>query len=192
MKILQYSIIILILIMSSSCRFFDPRESEEPNKPADWNTFQVTPQKTLENLIYAYNFRENVYNYTNIFSDQFVFHFDAQDVVDFNVPVLWNKSKEIDMLMNLYQSIGQQNSMLLSFEAISSQPDNIQVDRAWFFRHYSITLTYTVNSIPREFYGKMQIYMEKDSNGFWKIKDWYDYRISNQWTWGRLKNEFSL
>lgn len=192
MKLLKYSLIIIIISMSLSCRFFDPRESEDPSKPADWNAFQVTPQKTLENLIYSYNYRENVYNYSYIFSDQFVFHFDNQDVVDFNVPQSWNRTKEIDMLMNLYQSVNQQNSMTLSFEVIASQPDNIQVDRAWFFRNYTLRFESAINQMPREFYGKMQIYMEKDNSGFWRIKDWYDYRISNNWTWGRLKNEYSV
>ncbi|HPM01068.1 MAG: hypothetical protein KA886_09005 [Candidatus Cloacimonetes bacterium] len=191
MKVLRW-ILINLLIIVSGCDVFSPRDAENPEQPAAWHTFQVTPAKTLENLVYAYNYRENVYNYTNLFFDTFYFYFDNQDASDFSIPSYWTKSSEIDMLMNTWQRINPGSSMELTLTPIPSQGDNIQTNRAWFFRTYQLTIAHSLTDIPTLFTGKFQIYMEKDNNGFWKIKEWYDYRLTSSWTWGRMKNEFSL
>ena len=191
MKSIRWMIIILIILLSG-CEVFSPRDAENPEQPAAWNTFQVTPAKTLENLVYAYNYRENVYNYTNLFYDNFYFFFDPQDVADFSLPGYWGKASEIDMLMNAYQRINPGSSMQLTLTPILSQSDNIQVNRAWFYRNYELTIAHSIVDFPTLFTGKSEIYMEKDNNGFWKIKEWKDYRLISSWTWGRMKNEFAL
>ncbi|HOE90986.1 MAG TPA: hypothetical protein PKZ69_03445 [Candidatus Cloacimonadota bacterium] len=192
MKKLLYLVLFICIIALSGCDVFTPRESEKPDKPAEWNSFPITPEKTLENLLFSYNYRENVYNYQNLFADGFSFFFDNQDVSDFSLPVSWNKSSETEMLINAFQRINANSAMALTLSKITSQNDNIQVDRAWFYRNYELTIPHNINGLPHVFAGQFRIYMIKDNNGFWVIKEWNDYRLSSSWTWGRIKNEFAL
>lgn len=191
----KFGLIIIIALagaLLAGCEVFSPRDSEEPLKPAEWNNYTLTPLKTLENLTFSYNYRENVYNYGSLFADLFVFHFDNQDVSDFHLPATWSKSSEIDMLMNTFQRINSGSSMNLILTKISEQNDNIQVNRAWLYRNYELTVYHSYTYLPQLFSGKMQLYLEKDANGFWRIKEWFDYRKLNNWSWGRMKNEFAL
>lgn len=183
---------VFALSVINGCKPFEVRASEEPDKPADWNPFQTTPSLTLGNLVYSYVFRENIYNYGNVFADGFQFHFDPQDAEDLHIPDRWGKTEEIDMLISVYQQILPEHEIALTLSVLPEQSDNIQSSRAWIYRGYVLTLNHSLSGIPQVFQGKMQLYMEKDNTGFWKIRDWYDYRVQNQWTWGKMKNAFAL
>ncbi|MDD2650224.1 MAG: hypothetical protein PHF36_03700 [Candidatus Cloacimonetes bacterium] len=191
MKKIYYGFIVIFVI--AGCNVFTPRDSEKPSKPAEWNTFPITAQQSLENLVFAYNYRENVYNYASLFSDDFLFYFDNQDVLDFSLPTYWNKNTETETLMNVYQRINDSSTMYLKLQKIQSQNDNVQADRAWFYRSYELTMSHSIDNTPTLFVGQFGIFMEKENSGFWKIKEWNDYRLqADNWTWGRAKNEFSL
>jgi hypothetical protein len=189
---LVFIIISTLILAISGCEIFSLRDSEDPQKPAEWNTYTLTPVKTLENLAFSYNYRENLYKYASLFADNFSFNFDSRDISDFHLPYSWNKSSEVDMLMNTYQRIDPENAMSVVFEKINDQNDNIQVNRAWLYRKYTLTVYTSTSGLPKTYSGKMQLYLEKDNTGFWRIKDWNDFRILNNLSWGRMKNEYSL
>lgn len=191
-KIGSIVLIFIAIGFLSGCGLFNVREAEMPASPVDWNSFQTTPQKVLENLLYSYNYRENVYNYSSLFTDNFTFYFDAQDVNDFDTPSSWNKSSEIDMLMNTFQRINSSSEMQLILNTIPGQNDNIQANQAWLYRSYELSVPHSINTIPQLFQGKLRVVLTKDQNGFWKIKEWNDYRTLTNNTWGRMKNVFSL
>jgi len=174
-----------------ACNIFTPRSAEPPDKPAEWNAFPNTPEKCLENLIYAYNHRENVFLYGNILSDDFVFYFDSQDVLDFTLPPRWYKQNEVDMLMNVYFQTNMLFDMNLRLEVLANQPDIYHANYAWVYRGYKLYVNHNIPNLFTEFIGKFQLYMERESNGIWKIKEWHDFREQSEWTFGRMKNAFS-
>jgi len=181
----------MIVSIIAGCNIFEPREAEEPDKPVGWNPFPTTPERCLENLVFVYNHRENVYQYGSVLSDRFVFHFDPQDRADFTLPASWGKANEIEMLMNAYQQMGQHQEMHLTLMIIPDQPDRIQANSAWIFRYYILFVNHNQSSLGTEFAGKMQLYLERESNGFWRIREWSDFRGQSEWTWGRMKNAFA-
>lgn len=188
---MRYFIFLTILLLIASCRIFEPREAEKPGKPVEWNAFPTSPEKCMENLIYSYNYRENVYQYGSLLSDEFKFYFDPQDVSDFTTPSMWYKTNEIDMLMNVYQQTGDTQELNLVLSAIPGQSDNYYANNAWIYRFYELQVNHSLTNLSTDFSGKFQILLERESNGLWKIKEWYDYRNQSEWTWGRMKNAFA-
>ena len=185
------TIIISILLLTFGCNIFQTRSADPPDKPAEWHGYPVTPELCLENLVFAFNYRENVFLYASILSDMFVFNFDANDVLDFTVPTRWFKTSEVDMLMNVYFQGEGLEDMRLQLSVLPNQPDIIQSTSAWFYREYQLFVNHTIPNLSTEFFGHFQLHLERDADGLWRIREWHDYRVSSEWTFGRMKNAFS-
>ena len=181
---------ILISALCGSCDLFEPRNADDPSKPAEWNPFPTTPYMCLENLVFAYNYRENVFNYGTILTTGFFFHFDPQDVRDFSLPIRWFKQAEVDMLMNVYFHSNRTQDMSLFLYELPNQPDIVQSNHAWIFREYILYINHTIPNLNNEFTGSFQLYLERESTGFWKIQEWHDFRGQSEWTFGRMKNAY--
>ena len=180
----------LVVLLLGSCNIFAPRKADPPDKLAEWNAFPNTPEKCLENLVFAYNYRENVFQYGSILTDNFVFYFDPQDVQDFTVPDNWFKYNEIDMLMNVYFQSNRTSDMKLELIKLPNQPDILHSNYAWLYREYHLYVNHLITNLNQDFYGNFQLYLERESNGVWKIREWNDYRGQSEWTFGRMKNAF--
>ncbi len=183
--------LLLLILVLTSCKVFEPRKSEDPVNETQWNTFQTSPQQVIENLTYAHNYKQNMYRYTNLFSENFKFYFDSQDISDFGFPVSWNKSMEIEVLTNYFNSIPVDSASVLVLTPIEADPDQIQNNQATIYRDYDLRAGHDMANVGHHISGKFTLYLEKDSNGIWRIKQWWDYKKNSDWTWGRLKYEFS-
>lgn len=174
---------VCIVWLLSSCGIFDTRDAEEPEGKVHWNHFPITPYQTLENLRYAYESNDNINRYANILNSAFEFFFDSQDIQDYNLPVSWQKDEEIEMrsLIN--------KDMDLTMQPIEEREDIIQSETAVLYRDY--TLSINRSSDTSYFAGSMTIYLQRETDGFWRIYRWEDFRIDNEVTWGRLKYEFT-
>jgi len=181
MKLLPRLVILTALILSS-CGLFETRDPEEPVGKVNWNHYPITPLQTLDNLKYAYDYNENVDRYGSILSSDFEFHFDSQDVQDYNLPVYWGKDMETEM-----RSLIDKN-MDLELQIIEEKDDIIQSDNAVLYRDYELLLTR--ENETSVFSGSMTLYIRRDSDGFWRIYQWEDFRTDNDTTWGRLKYEY--
>jgi len=168
--------------MVTSCEIFETREAEEPAGKVDWNLFPITPYQTLDNLSYAYNYNENIDRYGSILSNDFMFYFDTQDIQDYNLPTYWTKEMETEMrsLINY--------KMDLELQLIEDRDDIIQSDTAVIYRNYHLLLTRNPESSV--FMGSMTLYLQRESDGFWRIDRWEDFRTDHNVTWGRLKYEY--
>lgn len=173
-----FSLSISLFSIITGCDVFDTRDPEEPVGKVEWNYFPITSQQTLENLVYAFNFRENSDKYGSILADDFRFYFDTRDVQDYGLPTHWNRERELNMrgLLNI--------DLRISLDKIEDKDDLIQSERATYNRDYSI---YTAD---RTFMGSMTLSLRREEDGFWRIYKWEDYRKNNELTWGRLKYEF--
>ncbi|MBW6516675.1 MAG: hypothetical protein K0B81_08710 [Candidatus Cloacimonetes bacterium] len=174
--------LLILLLLIASCGIFETREAEDPVGKVYWNHFPITAFQTLDNLIYAYDYNENINRYSTILSDDFEFFFDTQDIQDFNLPISWNKQMEVEMRSLIDKKIE------LELALIEDKDDIIQSDTAVIYRDYHLVLTRS--SGTTNFIGSMTLYMQRDTDGFWRINRWEDFRKENQVTWGRLKYEF--
>lgn len=184
MKIKLFFFLVLptLLILLLSCNLFDTRDAEEPEGKVNWNLFPITPFQTLENLDYAYNFNENIDRYGSILSDEFEFHFDSQDIQDYNLPPYWGKLMETEMRSLLDKDIS------LDMQQNEESEDIIQSESAVLYRDYQLILTRL--SGTSFFAGSMTLYLQRENDGFWRIYRWEDFRTDNDVTWGRLKYEY--
>ena len=175
-----------------SCNAFSPRDSEKPESAAEWNSFPIQPQQVIQNLEYAYQYSQNMMKYGEIFTDDFRFFFDTQDVSDYGVSVEWDSETEEEMLVLLNNHLQSGTSMSLELVTVEAQPDDIQNESAEFYRAYQLTVFHDLEGMPDTFSGIGYFEIVKDSDGFWRMKQWRDYRTSQQEvTWGRLKYEIS-
>lgn len=186
MKKLVLFIATMSLLALGACELFAPRKAQEPVEPVDWNTFFINPALTEDNLEYSYNHHQNALKYGDILSTNFTFRFAVQDINDYGTPVSWNAENEKEMLVNLHENLSNKNEkMELILEAISDQPDQINATNAWIYRKYTILIQSEAKEILT-YEGRCALYLESD-NGFWKIKEWNDYRTESAHSWGLLK-----
>jgi hypothetical protein len=90
------------------------------------------------------------------------------------------------MLVNLHKNISNKDEyMTLELITIPSQPDQETATNAWIYRNYEIHVLNQAKEI-NIYKGRCALYLESD-NGFWKIKEWYDYRTESYPSWGQLK-----
>jgi hypothetical protein len=190
MRLLVLLAATISLLLLGACDLFAPRKAEDPETPTPWNTFFINSSLTVQNLVFSYDYPQNALKYGDILSSNFAFHFAIQDVNDFGTPVSWNAESEQEMLVNLHRNLSNKDeAMQLELNTIPAQPDQVTATNAWIYRSYVISINSHSQEIP--FYrGRCAIYLESD-NGFWKIKDWFDYRTESNTepnhSWGQLK-----
>ncbi len=175
-----------------SCNAFSPRDSEEPDSGAEWNSFPIQPEQSLENLEYAFEYSQNSIKYGEIFSDGFAFFFDTQDISDYGVPAEWDADTEDETLLLLYNHLLAGTAMSLELTPVEDEPDEIQSDTAEYYRDYLLNVQHDLEDMPETFEGTAYLQIVKNQDGFWRIVQWRDYRKDQQAvTWGRLKYEVS-
>lgn len=180
---------ILLGLALSGCNFFELRKAEEPEKPPLWNSFYTTWQSALQNLEYSYEDERNVVKYSELFFPAYRFYFSPQDINDYNITGVWDRDKERDMLYNMHNWA---DVVSLDFSTIADQEDDIQLNVVKVYRKYTIEMT--GGNTTRLYSGKLEIHFRQE-NGFWRIINWYDYRITSTPqlpSWGKLKDDFSV
>lgn len=180
------------LLILSYCGTFEPRKAEPPEAASEWFSFHITPEQTMYNLKYAFIYRGNLEKYNTILHDEFVFFFDVRDVNDYGTDQKWDKETEREMLHNFHNNLTSGYDLELNLKEYPDQSDLIQADESWLFREYSFIILDSQGNEEGEFLGKIELYLVKDSNGFWKIRRWNDYRLSSDsYSWGKMKNDFA-
>ncbi|MDZ4122486.1 MAG: hypothetical protein U1C33_08690 [Candidatus Cloacimonadaceae bacterium] len=174
-----------LLVTLCACNMFELRDSEEPQKPAKWNEPCVTWDQCYDNLVYAYENFQNWDKYESQFTDVFRFHFAAQDINDYNINQIWGKANERDALYNLHNLA---DNMVLTLEPVS-QSDEIGEYEVKIYRSY--VLQVIRNAVETQYRGNLELHFRKQ-NGIWKIQTWYDYRNSQNPTWGKLKYDMLI
>ncbi len=178
------------MLALGACNLFAPRKAENPETPTPWNTFFINSTLTVQNLVYSYNYQQNALKFGDILSTHFTFHFAIQDVKDFGTLSYWNADNEKEMLVNLHKNLSSKNvQMILELTPLAGQPDQIAAANAWIYRSYEIHIIGQTKDISI-YKGRCALFLESD-NGFWKIRDWYDYRTETEDipdpSWGQLK-----
>jgi hypothetical protein len=179
---------ILMLILLCGCDIFSLRDAEPPDKPPLWYNFYTTWQLALKNLEYGYEDKRNVVKYGDLFMTNFRFYFSQQDINDYNISGTWTRDNEKDMLYSLNNWA---DSVRIELQTIPAQEDDTLSIPIRIYRKYTITAKHNLET--RTFAGKMELQMVQD-NGFWRILNWYDYRIVSSPilpSWGKLKYDFS-
>ncbi|MDD2230240.1 MAG: hypothetical protein PHY48_12610 [Candidatus Cloacimonetes bacterium] len=181
-------IILLALVLLCGCDLFKVRESEPPGEPPLWNDYAYDLEYVLENLGYCYTDSRNKIHYAGLFTGDYVFHFAVQDISDFSIPSTWNRSQEQNMIELLHNNYTQIEMDSLKIDS----DDQISENEAFIYSPYTIRGTMR-NSPERAVIianGKMELHLKRIS-GYWYIEQWYDYRLTNADTWGKLKYDNS-
>jgi hypothetical protein len=166
------------------CDLFKVRDAQDPAKPPDWNDFCTSWELSLQNLQYSYTDSRNFVKYSSLFTENFSFHFAAQDVNDYNINGQWNLNTERDMLFSLQNDV---EGMQLEFQVNSGSQDQVQATEAIIYRSYILRVL--KGSGETIYKGDIELHF-RQVNGIWRIYKWYDYRNSLSPTWGKLKYDY--
>jgi hypothetical protein len=180
------AVMFLALIALMSCEIFDLRDSQLPTEEAKWHDFATNLELALENLEFAYEDSRNAVNYTRIFFDGFRFHFAPQDITDFSTDAEWSSAEEQDMLLNLHTRYSKISVDLQALET----PDEISSNAATLYRAYQLIAKPVQAEADILVEGNLELHYRRQ-HGNWYLYRWYDYRSSEESTWGRLKHENS-
>ncbi|MEA1973373.1 MAG: hypothetical protein U9N34_08790 [Candidatus Cloacimonadota bacterium] len=192
-RIVNLFIFISLISLIYSCDIFEPRDAHNPiNTEFEWNDFPTSPYQTLENLEWAFEYIQNADNYQQIFTDDFIFYFDSQDISEHSYESSWGIGQEQNIVQNYYSQTSDNSP--IDIELVENEEnDQINSNNAHIYRDYVLNTNYDILDFPDEFVGKLEIFLVFQ-NGNWKINYWKDFRTSssdNMNTWGRFKHEFS-
>lgn len=178
----------MLLTLIGACDLFKLREPEPPADPAPWSYDYTVVSSVVSNLRYCYVDARNYVKYIGLFTDNYRFHFAAQDINDFNITQIWDRSDERDMLNNLHNWMGS-GKIELALHPIENQPDEVNAADAIIYRSY--VLTTRRGNTEQEYQGKVELHLRLEG-GSWKILHWYDFRSGIFPTWGKLKYDFAI
>lgn len=186
--------IIIFVLLTSSCGLFEPRNDQEPENPAEWISYPINREQVLQNLIFSYKYPENQNNYDQIFTDDFIFNFASQDVPEHGTPVDLNYQEEASIIFNMHKILGDfdQKIVIDTLVAIEGQDDIVDSSSATLYRNYYLKITKIDSETEiKSYQGKAEFYLIQDNEtSLWKIESWKDYRTNSNQTWGLLKNDY--
>jgi hypothetical protein len=194
MKKIIKSLLLLVLILLSSCGLFEPRDNEEPENPAEWIDYPINREQVLMNLKFSYKYPENQNKYNEIFTDDFIFEFASQDISEHSTPSQIDFQEEASIIFNMHKILGDYNEMVRidSLTKIEGQEDILDSASAILFRNYYLKVMDANSEIElRNYRGKAQFNLVQDpETSLWKIESWKDFRTTTNETWGLFKNEY--
>ena len=183
-------VLILILFTLLSCDIFSPREAEDPlNTEFQWHDYATTTNELLDNLEWAFEYIQNAENYNQLFSNQYIFYFDSQDVSEHGFESTWSLNQEVNIIKNYYFQSNDNSTVEVELTP-NDEADQVNANAAHIYRNYVITTDDNIDNFPNTFEGKFELYLIFE-NGVWKIASWKDFRSDSSDTWGRFKHEFS-
>lgn len=169
-----------------SCSLFEPREPEQPTQTSSHYTPPDQPEIVISNLQYAVE-EKNPPNYIKCFASPQTstrpFTFNPSTDVSLGP---WGLSDEQTYFQNLCTSTGKDrfSQLVLTLRNTPLPLDTVQYEYS-----YALTFMHTKTGVPTTVMGHMELALARQSNGFWAIYDWSDFKDSS-FTWSRFKVEF--
>lgn len=194
----------VLLAVTVSCSFFDPREPQDPD-PGEEIAWQqpYAPTTVVLNLENAMEGR-SVSITMACCDSSYMFIADGADTTEFGGSwnfSNWNYQVEQNTLINIYNSVqgsGLPDDSLVAviMNIVPELPDPVApTDSAEIWRDYEIVTAgseYSGWDSPAR--GRVMFLMVEDTYGLWAIKRWYDYRpdgyTGSHYTWGVAKATF--
>lgn len=189
------------LVAPASCSKdpFSTRGTQEPyGSTGTWETPQ-SPEVTVRNLLYAYN-EMIISNYQLCFSDSFVFS-SPEDSIDAvndgrgDLFIDWNKSAEVNVANNLFNTFSSSDSLqlFLTLAPDNNYPDLVEDTLATMYRSYSLALITVAadssDTLVAE--GLATFHLRQEQLNWWTITLWEDRPLSPGLTdWGDIKAEY--
>jgi hypothetical protein len=178
--------IVLVCLVLIACNPFKPRAAEKPDSESDWSAFPVTTVEVEQNLLLAYQVRQNLSRYDELFASDYLFLPDPQDQNAYDLPTSWGRTMEQQSLTGLWSRIPSSVGMTLNMILDPDRDDEVLAASARLYRTYSLSLPTGTGFTAQEYAGRCCLYLEVH-DGLWSIVKWYDYRTGDAPTWGKLK-----
>ena len=187
---LLFLIISFVLLIGSCNNPFSTREPEKNTSEGAAIKSPKSPENVLYNLEAAFE-GLSIQDYLDVFSDDFVFHPDPEDSLEYEQEFGngWDYEKETMFANNFLQkknfAVGIEDSPIDIFANYEFKPGlNMYEYRYNMF----IIEGDSLRKDTQEIEGKAWLYLREDSEGKWAIYQWIDYRIRpSSITWGGLR-----
>jgi len=185
-------LVIILLILVTSCDVFETREPENPNTGRTEFVTPTTPEILFNNL--KSSLREKIVeNYMQCLIDpaltesEFNFISNASSLQNYPALSNWERSSEQQYFNNLKTSVNDESAVILE---LFNEFQNIQGNSATFQYDYRIIISPIDNAIPSEYRGTAIFTIILDSRNYWVIQNWEDIGIEGFSSWSDLKGRF--
>ena len=188
-----FIILILVVLVFSSCDLFDPRVPEDPsNAGVVWQD-PTSPDIVVENIQSALNGKSLLY--LDCFDESFVFYADTNDINDYAAYIFsdWTKTVENNTVSSLFAVVPQDSTIQANFVIDPAHQDPAApVDSAVIYREYSISVPESQHSgTGTPAVGLAELHMIENVDGLWSVSEWHDLRHQDEslgWvTWAVAK-----
>jgi hypothetical protein len=198
MKILNYILFFITIVLLYSCDLFSTRTPETPN--AARNNFKTpnTADIVIDNFIFAIN-EKSTDNYLSCLSDTvfgghaFIFIPSAEAVSKFpEIFNSWDRLAEYRVFQTILKNLKANQNTNLIFK--NGDFDTKLPDSAIYITDYVLTVPHNTVGFPTEFSGSLQFILKHDDNSLWSITQWTDIsksKDSSVVSWSTLKANFT-
>ncbi len=173
--------ILIVIILSTACNWFNPRNAENPREEeSEWQE-PVSPSIVISNLERAFEDR-NIVNYSSSLSFDFMFYGDQADSTDVPPGIFndWDFDVEIEVATKIFNIFSKIN---IYFE--DSLKDSTGTE-ANFYEVYSMNLESLDSTVIVKGLAHFQLLL--DSTNLWSIVNWMDFNTDSLYIdWGILK-----
>lgn len=195
------SLLVLALVLSAACSFFDPRDPADPDPGGDipW-TQPFSPSTVVINWVNSMEGRDVDYC-MNCCDTSYAFLADPLDIEEYGGSYNfadWDYYVEQNTLGNIFAAVqgsGYPDDSLVSvtMTAVPGYPDPAAPDSITdIWRDYVIILAGSEDGgWDRPAMGRVRFTMVQDEVGLWRMSAWEDIRpegyTGDNFTWGRVK-----
>ena len=178
-----------MVVISSGCSIFSPREAEEPGGSQGFFQQPDRPDVVLSNLQNAIE-NVNLQNYLSSLNRE-EFRFQASEQAQTSDPLIWDSwgyDQEQIYFNNLRSAAENLSGHRLQ---LSDRIDeNISVNEIRITISYSITVNHNRSGTPNIGVGRMILNLVADANGLWSITAWSDIGNGEDFTWSQFRAVF--
>lgn len=187
----KFSIVIVILLLLTSCSVFDTREPEEP-QDGGGSTF-IQPEQAsdvIRNLQSAVA-EMNTDNYSRSISDlEYTFE-PSSRAQDWSGWENWNQNDERDYFNNMASSAEDFGNHQLQLENIEEEGSDPEIRIS---AEYTLEVNHgrDTDDLPTIATGELILDLERgEDDGLWEIVRWIDLGDGSDFTWSDFRQEFS-
>ncbi len=184
-------LVIILVVLVSSCGVFEPRDPEEPTKGNSSYIPPTTYSIVIQNMKQSIT-EKNVDNYISCFVNDptmpsYIFDPSAEILASYaDIFSNWDVAEEKRYFTTEIASLESGITPQLNLEDISYE--SLSPDSISFISDYSLAIPQTSNEKQQNYKGRMQFIIIKNKlNGLWFVYTWKDISFEDFESWSSLK-----
>jgi hypothetical protein len=178
-----YKVLVVFVLLLSSCDFFNTREPENPNSSDSQYLPQTSAESVISNFIKSFSERNTEYYLSTLIekakfpNNEFAFYPTSEALNQYPSTFdIWNLTNENQFMQMFKTKLPTSKKINLIF---SNPKSDFHSDSSVYVYDYYCELDSSISPIPNKYSGIIQLVILKNQNGQWAISKWYDFKKNN-------------